>query len=706
MARKKDMFVNRELSWLEFNQRVLDEALNVTLPLLERLNFLAITAANLDEFFMVRVGGLQLVAESGLTRRDPCGLTARQQLHAIAHRVQRMADEQYACYSEALEPGLVDAGITRVRPAELTMAQRRHVQQVFEETIYPVITPMRVDGLQTFPLLRNGALHLAVRLKPGSAERRHPRFAVIPLPPLMRRFMTLPSERGYAYMLVEDVVRIFVERFFPGEAVMEVAPFRITRNADLEAREDFTDDFRAEMQAVLDRRKQGDCVRLEILSGCSKRLLAFFQKVLGVDDSQTFQVPGPINLAFLSDLVAIEGFDSLRYKPWPPQPSPKIEPGGLLFDQLARRDLLLLHPYDSFEPVLRFIKEAASDPHVLAIKQTLYRTSSDSPVIAALQAAAEKGKAVTVVVELKARFDEASNIERARELEKAGAQVIYGVKGLKTHSKICLVVRKEPRGLMRYLHLGTGNYNEKTARIYSDISLFTSHPDFGADASAFFNALCGYSEPGAFLKLAVAPFNLRDTLLALINAETERCRQGQKALIMAKINSLVDPDIIKALCLASQAGVKVRLNVRGICCLKPGIKGVSEHITIVSIVDRFLEHARIFHFHAGGEKKLYISSADWMPRNLDRRVELMTPVIDPACRAEAIAILETYFKDNVKARRLLADGGYECLAPPKGKKAFRSQEVLYRRACKAIGETRQTRPTALEPLRPTEDDRS
>ena len=641
MARKKDKFVNRELSWLEFNQRVLDEARDSALPLLERLNFLAITASNLDEFFMVRVGGLQLIAESGLTRRDPAGWTARQQLDAIARRVQRMTGEQYACYAESLEPGLADAGIARVRPAEMSAEQRRHMQQVFEETMYPLATPMRVDGLGKFPLLRSGALHIAVRLKPAADTPRRPLVAVIPLPPQMSRILAVPSEHGFAYTLAEDVMRMFVRRFFPNDPVTEVAPFRITRNADLEAREDFTEDFRAEMQAVLDRRRQGDCVRLEISAGCSKRLLNFFQKALGVGDAQVFQVPGPINLADLSGLTGLEGFDTLRYKPWSPQPSPKIDPGSPMFDQLAQRDILLLHPYESFEPVLRFINEAAKDPQVLAIKQTLYRTSSESPVISALQAAAEKGKAVTVVVELKARFDEARNIERARELEKAGAQVIYGVKGLKTHSKICMAVRREPQGLMRYLHLGTGNYNEKTARIYSDISLFTCHPDFGADASAFFNAVCGYSEPGEFLKFSVAPFNLRDTLLDLIRAETERCRQGQKAAITAKVNSLVDPELIEALCAASQAGVKVRLNVRGICCLKPGVKGVSENVSIISIVDRFLEHARIFSFHAGGEKKVYISSADWMPRNLDRRVELMIPVEDPTCRAEALAILDT-----------------------------------------------------------------
>lgn len=703
MARKKNVFVNRELSWLEFNQRVLDEALDPATPLLDRLNFLTITVANLDEFFMVRVGGLQLMAESGLTRKDPSGLTANQQLEAIARRVRQMTDDQYACYSEILEPELIDAGIVRIHPGGISALQRRHLQAVFEEDIYPVVTPMRVDPSERFPLLRNRGIHVAVRLKPKPGAGARPRFAVIPLAPRMRRLIALPEENGYAYMTAEDAIRMFIDRFFPGEPVMEATPFRITRNADLEAREDFTDDFRAEMQAALDRRKQGDCVRLEIRDGCSRMLLSYLQKALGVRSRQTFLAPGPVNLADLSELVALEGFDALRYKPWPPQPSPQIDPQKSLFDQIARKDILLLHPYDSFEPVLRFVREAANDPHVLAIKQTLYRTSADSPVISALQQAAEKGKAVTVVVELKARFDEERNIERARELEKAGAQVIYGVKGLKTHSKICLVVRKEPRGLMRYMHLGTGNYNEKTARIYSDISLFTSHPDFGIDGSAFFNAICGYSEPGAFLKLAVAPFNLRETLLELIHGETERRRQGQKALIMAKFNSLVDADLIKALCSASQAGVKIQLNVRGICCLKPGVKGVSENISVVSIVDRFLEHARIFCFHAGGKKKLYISSADWMPRNLDRRVELMTPVEDAACHARVLSILETYFKDTVKARRILPDGGYELMTTPAGKKAVRSQETLYRRTCEEARQARQARRTALEPLFPPDE---
>jgi len=701
MNPKKNLFINRELSWLDFNQRVLDEALNPNVPLLERLNFLTITASNLDEFFMVRVGGLQLMAASGMIRKDPCGMSPVQQMEAVAQRVYAMVNDQYNCYRHMLEPALAQEGIVQVRRGDLSAAQRRHLQNVFDEEIYPVLTPMRVEATDRFPLLRNLGLHLAVRLKPDPArEDGKPRFAVIPLPPHMRRLVALPTADGFAWIAVEETVRMFVERFFPGESVMEVTAFRITRNADLDAREDFAADFLAEMKTVLDRRKNSGSVRLELAEPCSRILSDFLRKALRVAPRDLYMIPDLVHLGALSELTGMEGFDHLRYAPWPPQASPQVESQKSLFEQIARNDILLLHPYDSFEPVLRFLQEAARDPHVLAVKQTLYRTSADSPVIAALQEAAENGKAVTALVELKARFDEARNIDRARDLEKAGAQVIYGVKGLKTHSKICLVVRREPHGIVRYLHLGTGNYNEKTARIYSDLSLFTCHADFGADASSFFNAICGYSEPRDLLKLCSAPFKLRETLLDLIHAETERARKGQKALIMAKVNSLADPDMIRALYRASQAGVEVRLNVRGICCLKPGVRGLSDNISVLSIVDRFLEHARLFLFHAGGERKIFMSSADWMPRNLNRRIELLIPVEDPACHARAQSILQTYFTDTVKASRILPVGGYEAVLPAKGKKGLRSQEILYRNAVAAARQEGQSQRTTLAPLRP------
>jgi polyphosphate kinase len=700
MAPRTQTFVNRELSWLEFNQRVLDEALDPDVPLLERLQFLSITASNLDEFFMVRVGGLKLLVESGSGKKDPSGMTPVAQLEAVNERAGRMINDQYACYQAALEPELVNAGIARVLPEQLNERQSLHVEHYFQNEVFPVVTPMAMDpsGNQ-LPALSNLALCVAVRLKPEEDEQKH-RYAVIPVGSGMSRFVAVPSESGYSYMLIEDVIRLFVSRFFPGEPIAEAVPIRITRNADVSARDEFADDFISEMETVLTKRTQGDCVRLEVLAGASRTLITFFQKILRVPDLHVYSIPAPMDLSAYRIIAGMEGFSSLKYEPWPPQSSPDINPQKSMFEQIAQKDILLFHPYESFDPVVRFIKEAAADPNVRAIKQILYRTSSNSPIIAALADAAERGKYVTVVVELKARFDEARNIAWARELERSGVQVIYGIKGLKVHAKICIVVRREHQGLVRYLHFGTGNYNELTARIYSDASLFTRDPDLAVDASAFFNAISGYSQPQNLLKLSMAPINLRSTLLDLIRYETERRKHGHRASIMAKVNSLVDPAIIQALYEAAQAGVKIQLNVRGICCLMPGIEGTSENITVVSIVDRYLEHARIFSFYHGGNEQVFMSSADWMPRNLDRRIELMVPIEDPDCAKRLIAILNAFFKDKAKARRILPDGKYEYVLAANRKKAFRAQESLFQEARQAIQKLRQEAPTVLEPLRP------
>jgi polyphosphate kinase len=696
MADPSSRYLNRELSWLEFNQGVLDEAHDAGVPLLERLKFLAISASNLDEFFMVRVGGLKLLEHQKNPPADPAGMTVREQLDAITARVHRMATDQYRCFLEELEPQLAQAGVRRLNVSELNERQKQTVTQLFNDEVSSVLTPMAVDESSEFPLLPHQMLHVAVRLAPnegGSGSR----FAIIPLGRSLGRLVTLPSDRGYCYMLLEDVVAPNVERFFPGETVLHCAPFRITRNADIAVRDDLVHNLLTEIEELLDERKLGNCVRLEIAATADAETVAFLRDALGVAEDEIYALPGPLDLAGLMRLSDLQGFDNLKYDPWPPRISPDVDLGAGMFNVIARRDILLLHPYDSFEPVVRLLEEAAEDPDVLAIKQTLYRTSRNSPIVAALERAAERGKYVTAVIELRARFDEARNIEWARNLERAGVQVIYGVKGLKTHAKICIIVRREPHGIVRYVHFGTGNYNEITSRLYSDVSLMTCNEEFGADAIAFFNAITGFSQPQRFRKIDAAPLGLRERIIEMIDAETDRQNHGQKARIIAKLNSLVDPEIIDALYRASNAGVEIKLNIRGVCCLRPGVPKLSEHISVVSIIDRFLEHSRILYFHHGGDRRLFISSADWMPRNLDRRVELLVPVEDHALKDRLLQTLKTYFKDDVKSRQLLPDGSYRRLTPSPKRPVVRAQEVLYRRVCDAALIAEQSQRTVFEP---------
>lgn len=693
-------YINRELSWLEFNQRVLDEAACTENPPLERLKFLAITGSNLDEFFMVRVGGLQQLAEGRTGAPDPAGMTPDEQLAAISERTHRMARDQYALLAE-IEELLAEAGFKRLRPADLVERQARHLEEVFSTEVYGVLTPIAVPADDPFPPMPGLALNVCVRLEPDPQDAaKRPRFAVIPFGRTAPRFITLPAEGGYHYLPLEEAVRVHAERFFPGEKIAECVPFRITLNADLSLREDQAEDLLSHMREVLLARKASDCARLEVAAEASEETLRFLASKLEVEEQDVYRQPGPLDLSAYFRLADVRGFDKLRNEPWPPQPSPQIEPNAGMFETLSRGDVLLYHPYESFEPVVRLVEQAAADPDVLAIKQTLYRTSRESPIVAALARAAENGKNVTAVVELKARFDEERNITWAESLERAGVQVIYGVKGLKTHAKACVIVRREPHGIQRYCHFGTGNYNEATARVYSDASLLTSDEDLCADAVAFFNAITGYSQPQIFRKLDAAPIGLRERLLELIEGETERSRQGQKARIDAKLNSLVDPEIIDALYEASKAGVRVRLNVRGICCLRPGVKGLSENVRVVSIIDRFLEHARVLYFRHGGDERVFLSSADWMPRNLDRRVELLVPVEAPPLRKRLLHILALYFKDNVKSRELRPDGTYKPVRPSEKHPEFRSQEELYREAVEAVRTAELSRRTVFEPHLP------
>lgn len=693
------LFLNRELSWIEFNFRVLEQARDASIPPLERLKFLAITASNADEFFMVRVGGLTMLQRQGHERPDPAGLTPSEQLTKIAERMRELVTQQHRCLQKEIEPALRKGGIRRLTLAELSAPQLRHVESFFEDHVFPVISPVAVSLEDEFPLLLNLGLTLYVRLEPeeGSAESRH---AIIAVPRNLARFLTLPGDGGYSYILLEEVIRAYAGRLFPGVTVTEYAAFRITRNADMSVREDQAGDLLEQMREVLTERQTSDCVRLEIEKRASREARAFLQKALQVATAGIYSIAGPLDLAAFFRLAGLAGFEPLKNTPWHPQAVPEVSPLESMFDVIKRGNLLLLHPYESYDPMLRLLQEAADDPNVLAIKQVLYRVSDNSAVIAALTRAAERGKHVTALVELKARFDEARNIDWAETLARAGAQVIYGVKGFKTHAKICLIVRREPDGVVRYMHFGTGNYNEKTARLYSDISFFTMAEDYGADASAFFNTLTGYSQMVKYRAIHAAPQGIRPHLLEWIENEAERSRQGEAAAIDVKLNSLTDPELITALYQASQAGVTIRLNVRGICALRPGVKGLSENIQVTSIVDRFLEHARIIRFHNGGDPQLFISSADWMPRNLDRRIELLVPIADRPSREKLNRMLETYFADTRQAWRLLPDGSHERLQPDAHHPAG-AQEFFQRQAEARAASARQQMST-FEPQRPAE----
>lgn len=667
------MFVNRELSWLEFNQRVLDEAADSSVPLLERLRFLAITASNLDEFFMVRVGSLRTAVRRGDNGVDPSGMSASEQLEAVSERVHRMVEDKYRIFLEQVEPELKKIGIKRRHVTELNQQQQDFVEQLFEEVFRAVLTPIAIHDPERFPLLMGRTINVAVQLAPET-EGAEFRYAVIPLGRSDLRFIAIPSDGGNEYVLGEDVIAMLVQRFFPGETIVSTVPFRITRNADLSVREDDGADLLAEMEDVLEERKDSFCVRLEISDRVTTAMLSFLKNLLKLKHRDVYVLPGPAGFGDLMRLADLPGYERHVYPVWTPCSAAGFEPGVSIFEAIREKDRLLYHPYESFTPVVRLVQEAAADPDVLAIKQTLYRTSRNSPIVEALITAAENGKNVTVIVELKARFDEARNIEWAKQLELAGVQVIYGVRGLKTHAKACLIVRREPDGFRRYCHFGTGNYNEMTAGLYTDLSYMTCSEELGNDAVAWFNAVTGYSQTQQFEHISSAPIGLRERLLDLIQFETDRCRNKAEGMITAKINSLVDPQLIQALYKASQAGVRIRLNVRGICCLKPGVKGLSENIEVISIIDRFLEHARVFHFLHGGNDQVLISSADLMPRNLDRRIELLVPVLDDECRQKAIAILKNCLKDNVKARSITSSGGFR--APTSGDTAaHRSQSV-------------------------------
>lgn len=702
-------YINRELSWLNFNLRVLEEAQCVANPPLERLKFLAITGSNLDEFFKVRVGSISVVSRSSPDRTDIVGLTAAEQLVEIREAVLEFYNTQYQCFQE-LEQTLATKGIVRLRPEHLDDKQTSQMEEFFRKEILSAIAPMAISRSVDFPMLAGTRLCICVRLdndpkhqlptivdeSEGEAEDR---FVVIPLGKRLRRFVTVPSDERYSYMLLEDVIGMFLPAIFGGQAILEWSPFRITRNADISLDEDAVADLLSGMQRMLEERANLGCVRLEFSDTTSQEMRSFLQETIEAPDTTIYTTDGPLDYSAFFDLAMLPGFKTLKDTPWPPQPSPDFPPGQDPFEIVAEKDRMLYHPYQSYDPVVKFIRAAAEDADVIAVKQTLYRTSCDSEIAKALIKAAENGKHVTVVVELKARFDEARNIQWARQMELAGVDVIYGVKGLKTHAKLCIVVRREPGGVRRYVHVATGNYNESTANLYSDVSYFTCDEKIGLDAVHLFNAITGLSVPQPFDRISAAPINLRETLLDLIRVESNNAKAGNAAEITAKLNSLVDKEIIDALYEASQNGVTIRLNVRGICCLRPGVPGLSENIVVVSVIDRLLEHARIINFRHDGDNRLFISSADWMGRNLNSRVELMVPVEAKDCKSRLIHILETYFQDNVKARLLRPDGGYEHLKRAKGQPPFRSQEQLYEEACEMFAAYANPRTTVFKPHR-------
>ncbi|RHP30267.1 RNA degradosome polyphosphate kinase [Lachnotalea sp. AF33-28] len=686
-----DYYRNRELSWLAFNYRVLSEARDKTIPLLERVKFLGITASNLDEFVMVRVASLKDMVHADYTKPDIAGLKAGAQLALIGEECHRLVDMQYNTYNRSLLPLLEKQGIRIITKHEaMTEKEREFADRYFDETVYPVLTPMAVDPSRPFPLIRNKTLNIAALLqkKKGSQELE---FATVQVPSVLPRLLRVPSESGTSLILLEEVIERNIARLFLNYDVICAHPYRIMRNADLTIDEEEAEDLLEAIEKQLKQRQWGEVIKLEVEEGMDKRLLKILKKEFSIKEEDIYAISGPLDLTFLSKLYGLEGYEHLKTERYVPQPVMALQNEDDIFANIRKGDILLHHPYQTFEPVVDFIRRSAKDPNVLAIKQTLYRVSGNSPIIASLAQAAENGKQVTVLVELKARFDEENNINWAKMLEKAGCHVIYGLLGLKTHCKITLVVRREDEGIRRYVHLGTGNYNDTTAKLYTDCGLMTCQKSIGEDATAVFNMLSGYSEPLSWNKLAVAPIWLKNKFLRLIHRETDNALEGRPAHIIAKMNSLCDQTMIAALYEASAAGVKIELIIRGICGLKVGIPGISDNISVRSIVGNFLEHSRIFYFYNNGQEDVYMGSADWMPRNLDRRVEITFPVENPDLKLQVIHILTTELEDNVKAHVLQPDGTYEKV-DKRGKTLVNSQQQFCEEAVQAA------RPKHREPM--------
>ncbi len=698
---KPEYYTNRELSWLDFNVRILEEARDHENPLFERLKFLSITASNLDEFFMIRVASLRDQVHAGYHKKDLAGMTPEQQLEAIQAKAHPFVNLQYSTYNRSLIPALKNKGLEIVDAHEsLTDAQEKFVDRYFEEEIYPVLTPMAMDQARPFPLVRNKTLNIGALIR-KKGEKGKGQFATVQVPSVLPRIIELPGEEGLRrVILLEEVIERYIDRLFLGYEVICAHPYRIMRNADLTIDEEDAADLLKEIQKQLKKRQWGEVIRLEVEDKIDEKLLKILKKEFKVKEGDIYPIAGPLDLTFLMKLYGLDGFDELKEKKWIPQSVPALIGKEDIFAAIREKDIFLHHPYESFDPVVDFVKCAAEDPQVLAIKQTLYRVSGHSPIVAALARAAELGKQVTVLVELKARFDEENNIIWAQMLEKAGCHVIYGLVGLKTHSKITLVVRREEDGIRRYVHLGTGNYNDSTAKLYTDCGILTAEESIGEDATAAFNMLSGYSEPKSWNHLVLAPIWLRNKFLFLIRREAEHARAGRSGRIIAKMNSLCDREIIAALYEASSAGVQIDLIVRGICCLRTGIPGVSENITVRSLVGTFLEHSRIFYLYNDGHEEVYMGSADWMPRNLDKRVEILFPVLDEDLKERVKGILDVQLSDTVKARILTADNVYERI-DRRGKKRICAQEEFCREAvCSAQTELQVATDRTFQPAEP------
>jgi polyphosphate kinase len=694
------LYINRELSWLEFNRRVLEEAQDPNVPLLERLKFLAIFTSNLDEFFMVRVGGLQQKVQAGIHRGSGADrMPPAEQLERISQLGRQMVADQYRCLTEEVLPALEREGIVVRGLGQLTEADRRHVYELFHREIFPVLTPLAIDPGHPFPHLLNKSLNLAVVMqRPGDDEKL---FAVVQVPAVLPRFAALPTDKGHAFTALETVIRIHLADLFPGMQLGPATVFRTTRDSEYEIEDEEVEDLLKTIEEEIRKRRRGAAVRLEIEAGAPPEVEQFLMASLELDPIDVYRIPGPLDLTGLFQIHSLPGYPHLRDPQFVPRLLPEFTQASSIWSAVRAKDILVHHPYESFSHVVDFIEEAARDERVLAIKQTLYRTSSDSPIVRALQRAADNGKQVTALIELKARLDEERNIVWARELEKAGVHVVFGFIGLKTHCKVALVVRREEDGIRRYVHLATGNYNPQTARIYTDLGFFTCNPDFCEDASALFNHLTGYGELPQWRKLVVAPSRLQAFMVEKIEQEAAHQAAGREGRIIAKINGLLEPAIVQALYRASQAGVRIDMICRGICALRPGLPGVSEQVRVISIVDRFLEHSRIFYFGNGGDPQVYIGSADWMDRNLSRRVEVVFPIEQPDLKQRLIRDnLATSLADNLKARELLPDGSYRRVTPQPDHPSVRSQQRFLEIAAEGMAQRLEVAVPPAAPLEP------
>lgn len=689
---KPEYFYNRELSWLKFNLRVLKEAMVKDTPLLERLKFIAISASNLDEFFMVRVAGLWSNFDSGIEKRDASGMSVHEQLVAIS----QAAHEQVRTQTKSLIALMAEMDAVKLyfrRVKDLSELGKDWLEEYYREVVFPVLTPMAVDASRPFPFLANKTLNLAVELIKADGEHS---MGLIQVPSVLDRIVEVEPDGKRTFVFLEDIIASHCHDLFKGCHILDMVSFRVTRDSDLDLEEDDSVDLMKEVEESLRKRKRGAAVRLEIFKTNNNRIKKFLEENLDVTEMEVYEINGPLDPTCFFKFIGMKGMWPWLYEPFVPQRPLELPDDSDLFAAIRENDILLHHPYESFDPVVKLVSDAADDPQVLAIKQTLYRVSGNSPIVAALARAAENGKQVTVLVELKARFDEENNILWARRLEKAGCHVIYGLVGLKTHAKIILIVRKEDNGIRRYLHLGTGNYNDSTAKLYTDLGLMTANDEFGSDASAFFNLLSGYSEPPVWNKLVMAPLGLREKIYALIDNEIAMVRSGREGHIIAKMNALIDQPVIQKLYEASAAGVHIDLIVRGICGLRTGIEGISDNITVRSIVGRQLEHSRIFWFANGGEEQLYLSSADWMPRNLNDRVELFFPVETEEHIHRIKALLDLYLRDNVGAHMMQSNGTYRRVRNKL--EPVSAQSTLYEMAQLAVTADKLPMEKRLQPV--------